>query len=194
MRKVGRVGVLSLSSTHVCRTVPCSLHRVRHLHGQITGVVSTLNDKVAKVLQKQEKEFLGAYRAHMYQVRGVLGSCVCACVWAGTVSDRMCACACARVRMRVHLCVRMRVHACLYRVGRLLLLLLLLCVCWVRLSVVGVPCVLWCVHAPGGQVQKELQTLRAKANDAEQKLKKNDKIRVLEEEKEWYRKEVRLSK
>ena len=40
------------------------------------------------------------------------------------------------------------------------------------------------------QVQKELQTLRAKANDAEQKLKKNDKIRVLEEEKEWYRKEV----
>ncbi len=68
--------------------------------------MGTLNDKVSKVLQKQEKEFLGAYRAHMYQV------------------------------------------------------------------------------------QKELQSLRAKANEAEAKLKKNDKIRVLEEEKEWYRKEV----
>ncbi len=110
MRKVGRVGAHSVSSTHVCRTVPCSLHRVRHLHGQITGVVSTLNDKVAKVLQKQEKEFLGAYRAHMYQVRGVLGSCVCACVWAGTVSDRMCACACARAC--VCICVCISVCAC----------------------------------------------------------------------------------
>jgi hypothetical protein len=41
---------------------------VKQLHGQIGGVVQTLNDKIAKVLQKQEKEFLAAYRAHMYQV------------------------------------------------------------------------------------------------------------------------------
>lgn len=90
---------------------PEGLQRVKHLHSQITGVVATLNDKVGKVLQKQEREFLSAYRAHMYQV------------------------------------------------------------------------------------QKELQSLRAKANDAELQLKKNDKIRSLEDEKEWYRKEaLRLDK
>lgn len=44
-------------------------------------------------------------------------------------------------------------------------------------------------------MQKELQLLRTKANDAELQLKKNDKIRALEEEKEWYRKEaLRLDK
>lgn len=42
--------------------------RVKTLHSQIGGVVHTLNDKISKVLQKQEKEFLAAYRAHMYQV------------------------------------------------------------------------------------------------------------------------------
>lgn len=48
---------------------PSRFTRVKQLHGQIGGVVQTLNDKIAKVLQKQEKEFLAAYRAHMYQVR-----------------------------------------------------------------------------------------------------------------------------
>ena len=41
---------------------------MKQIHGQIGGVVQTLNEKIAKVLQKQEKEFLAAYRAHMYQV------------------------------------------------------------------------------------------------------------------------------
>ena len=41
---------------------------MKQLHSQIGGVVATLNDKVGKVLKKQEKEFLAAYRAHMYQV------------------------------------------------------------------------------------------------------------------------------
>ena len=40
------------------------------------------------------------------------------------------------------------------------------------------------------QVQKELQALKARANDAEMQLKRNDKLKTLEEEKEWYRKEV----
>lgn len=40
------------------------------------------------------------------------------------------------------------------------------------------------------QVQKELQALKARANEAELQLKRNDKLKSLEEEKEWYRKEV----
>ena len=44
-------------------------------------------------------------------------------------------------------------------------------------------------------VQKELQQLRAKANEAELAMKKNEKIRSLEEERNWYRKEaLRLDK
>ena len=152
--------------------VPCylrRLHHVRHLHGQITGVVSTLNDKVAKVLQKQEKEFLGAYRAHMYQVRRrVAVPPPRACARLSTAVVR-CNVVCARSGCGVVPIV----HAA--------------CSCDHKFDG-GLPC--WGVASR--QVQKELQTLRAKANDAEQKLKKNDKIRVLEEEKEWYRKEVGL--
>lgn len=43
------------------------------------------------------------------------------------------------------------------------------------------------------QVQKELQALKARANEAEMQLKRNDKLKSLEDEKEWYRKEVRLA-
>jgi len=85
--------------------------RVKDLHGKIGSVVSHLNEKIALVLQKQEKEFLAAYRAHMLSV------------------------------------------------------------------------------------QKELQQLRAKANEAELAMKKNEKIRSLEDERNWYRKEaLRLDK
>lgn len=85
--------------------------RVTDLKGQLMHVVNTLNEKVGGVLEKQEKDFLSAYRAHMFQV------------------------------------------------------------------------------------QKELQALRAKANEAELAMKKNEKIRSLEEERNWYRKEaLRLDK
>jgi hypothetical protein len=80
--------------------------RVLSLHGKLTGVVETLSSKVSGVLQKQEKEFLQAYRAHMYNV------------------------------------------------------------------------------------QKDLQQLRAKLDDAEMSLKKNDKIRKLEEARDWFREEA----
>jgi len=43
------------------------MERVKQLHGQLTSVVGTLNDKVSAVLKKQESEFLRAYRAHMYR-------------------------------------------------------------------------------------------------------------------------------
>lgn len=48
---------------------PLGMDRVRQLHGQLTGVVGALNDKVSSVLKKQESEFLRAYRAHMYSVQ-----------------------------------------------------------------------------------------------------------------------------
>ena len=83
-----------------------SMKRVYALHGKLTGVVDTLSSKVSGVLQKQEKEFLQAYRAHMYNV------------------------------------------------------------------------------------QKELQQLRARLDDAEMSLKKNDKIRKLEEARDWFREEA----
>jgi hypothetical protein len=35
--------------------------------------------------------------------------------------------------------------------------------------------------------------LKARANEAEMQLKRNDKLKALEDEKEWYRKEVRDS-
>eukprot|EP01029_Cantina_marsupialis_P000053 TRINITY_DN1004_c0_g1_i1.p1 TRINITY_DN1004_c0_g1~~TRINITY_DN1004_c0_g1_i1.p1 ORF type:complete len:282 (-),score=75.98 TRINITY_DN1004_c0_g1_i1:445-1290(-) len=82
------------------------LQRVKGLHSQLRDVVGSLNSKVASVLQKQEQDFLAAYRAHMYNV------------------------------------------------------------------------------------QKELQTLRAKVDEAELEMKKNDKIRKLESERDWYRKEA----
>ncbi len=39
-------------------------------------------------------------------------------------------------------------------------------------------------------VQKELQQLRTRLDDAEMSLKKNDKIRKLEEARDWFREEA----
>lgn len=75
--------------------------RVKDLHSKLKTVVANLSDKVSIVLQKQENEFLAAYRAHMYNV------------------------------------------------------------------------------------QKELQELRAKVDDAELKMKKDSKISKLEDERDW---------
>lgn len=115
-------GCTALHSRTPCLTLPLllaslltlSAHAHAHprvvpllqLHAQLNGVVGTLNEKVAAVLQKQEKEFLRAYRSHMYTI------------------------------------------------------------------------------------QKELQALRAKADDAAIQLAKNEKIRALEAERDWYRGEA----
>eukprot|EP01138_Halocafeteria_seosinensis_P013378 gb/GECG01013664.1/.p1 GENE.gb/GECG01013664.1/~~gb/GECG01013664.1/.p1 ORF type:complete len:497 (+),score=88.10 gb/GECG01013664.1/:1-1491(+) len=48
---------------------PQSMHRVRKMQERVQGVVNTLNEKVSRVLQIQEKEFLEAYRGHMYTVQ-----------------------------------------------------------------------------------------------------------------------------
>jgi hypothetical protein len=85
---------------------PPGMQRVRQLHGQLTSVVATLNDKVSSVLKKQESEFLRAYRTHMYTV------------------------------------------------------------------------------------QKELATLRQKSDDAALQLQKNERIKHLESERDWYRSEA----
>lgn len=47
---------------------PESMNRVRGLKQKLGTVVENLNDKVGAVLLKQRKEFLTAYRAHMYNV------------------------------------------------------------------------------------------------------------------------------
>ena len=89
---------LYLSLCHpLARLPPCHNSHARS---------GTLSDRVSKVLQKQEKEFLAAYRAHMYNV------------------------------------------------------------------------------------QKELNDLRAKVDEAELQMKKDSKIKKLEEERDWYRKEA----
>lgn len=80
--------------------------RVRTLQSQLLHLCDTLNDKVSAVLAKQEKEFLRAYRSHMYTV------------------------------------------------------------------------------------QQELQSLRAKADDASLALAKNERILALEAERDWYRTEA----
>ena len=95
-----------LTAVHEPARDPESMKRVKELHGKLRRVVSTLSDKVSGVLMKQEREFLAAYRAHMYNV------------------------------------------------------------------------------------QKELQELRAKVDEEELALKKHEKIRKLEEERDWYRKEA----
>lgn len=50
------------------------LQRVNQLTNNVLGVVDTLNDQISGVLAKQEKEFLRAYRAHMYTVQRELQS------------------------------------------------------------------------------------------------------------------------
>jgi hypothetical protein len=49
--------------------VPGGLDRVNDLHGKVTHIVHNLSDKLGLVLKKQEKDFLSAYRAHMYNVQ-----------------------------------------------------------------------------------------------------------------------------
>lgn len=49
--------------------VPTRVGKVKELHGELSGVVSQLSEKVTGVLAKQESEFMGAYRAHMFNVQ-----------------------------------------------------------------------------------------------------------------------------
>jgi hypothetical protein len=85
---------------------PEGLTRVKNLHGKVSHLVDNLAGKLGLVLRKQEKDFLSAYRAHMYNV------------------------------------------------------------------------------------QKELQELRAKVDESELELRKNQKIVALQKERDWYRGEA----
>lgn len=49
--------------------IPSSVRNVLNLYGQLTGVVAELSEKIAVVLNKQEHDFLQAYRAHMFNVQ-----------------------------------------------------------------------------------------------------------------------------
>jgi cob(I)alamin adenosyltransferase len=42
---------------------------VREKHAQLHEVVGTLSEKISAVLGRQERDFLAAYRAHMYNVQ-----------------------------------------------------------------------------------------------------------------------------
>ena len=48
---------------------PQGYGNVQNLHGKVTHIVQNLSDKLGMVLKKQEKDFLSAYRAHMYNVQ-----------------------------------------------------------------------------------------------------------------------------
>ena len=48
---------------------PKSMSRVYEEYAKLNDVVDQLGMKVSGVLAKQENEFLGAYRAHMYNVQ-----------------------------------------------------------------------------------------------------------------------------
>ena len=48
---------------------PQGLTRVKNLHGKVSHLVDNLAGKLGLVLRKQEKDFLSAYRAHMYNVQ-----------------------------------------------------------------------------------------------------------------------------
>ena len=43
--------------------------RVRRLHTQLSTVVGSLTSKIDTLLKQQEREFLSAYRGHMYTVQ-----------------------------------------------------------------------------------------------------------------------------
>lgn len=106
---VSNVHANAMKALAVLEEEPQCMSRVRTLHEQLTGVITTLNERVGEALASQESEFLRAYRAHMFAV------------------------------------------------------------------------------------QRELSTLRAKADDATLALAKNDRILGLERERDWYRGEaVRL--
>lgn len=48
---------------------PDSMRKVRDLHERLQDAVQDLNDKIAKLLLEREKDFLAAYRHHMYNVQ-----------------------------------------------------------------------------------------------------------------------------
>jgi hypothetical protein len=48
---------------------PAAMERVRDEYKKMKKVVSSLSEKVSIVLSKQERDFLAAYRAHMYNVQ-----------------------------------------------------------------------------------------------------------------------------
>ena len=48
---------------------PQSMKRVHDSYGKVHDVINQIGNKVSGVLAKQENEFLGAYRAHMYNVQ-----------------------------------------------------------------------------------------------------------------------------
>eukprot|EP00743_Colponemidia_sp_Colp-15_P003311 GILK01003576.1.p1 GENE.GILK01003576.1~~GILK01003576.1.p1 ORF type:complete len:525 (+),score=74.49 GILK01003576.1:89-1663(+) len=89
----------------VDNTIP-NATRINDLYGQLNDLVKVLDDKVKDVLGKHEKDFLSAYRAHMYTV------------------------------------------------------------------------------------QKEMQSLKQKANEEEAKLRRDQKINSLEQERDWFKTEA----
>ena len=48
---------------------PETMTRVRKEHSRLQEVVFSLNQKISQVLEKQEGDFLAAYRAHMFNVQ-----------------------------------------------------------------------------------------------------------------------------
>ncbi|DBA04311.1 TPA: hypothetical protein N0F65_002073 [Lagenidium giganteum] len=48
---------------------PAAMVLVREKHAQLHEVVASLSEKITAVLGRQEKDFLAAYRAHMYNVQ-----------------------------------------------------------------------------------------------------------------------------
>ncbi|KAJ0403088.1 hypothetical protein P43SY_009155 [Pythium insidiosum] len=48
---------------------PPGMAVVRERHSQLQDAVASLSDKISAVLGRQEKDFLAAYRAHMYNVQ-----------------------------------------------------------------------------------------------------------------------------
>ncbi len=46
-----------------------SMLQVREEYGKLSSVLNTLNEKVSGVLARREREFLAAYRAHMFNVQ-----------------------------------------------------------------------------------------------------------------------------
>ena len=53
------------SNTAEDQRIADARNHVHGLHSKLRGCVDNLSDKISGVMQKQEKEFLSAYRAHM---------------------------------------------------------------------------------------------------------------------------------
>lgn len=51
------------------KSQPNYMRKVHDLHGQLRSTVSNLSDKVGLLLKEREKDFLAAYRHHMYNVQ-----------------------------------------------------------------------------------------------------------------------------